>query len=289
MRGGIIVDLVQLKYFMVVAKSGHLTNAAKMLNVAQPALSVSIARLEKEVGVPLFDRVGRNISLNAYGEIFLNYVEQSLESMDQAQKEIERYTAKMDNILTLGTVNRPLSGAMLATFKKLYPEGKIHQVSLDMNDIEDELKKENVDYVISSYMNTALGLVGEVFREERMVLAVPADHRFASKKWIKLSEAKDEKFVNLPKNTEYRRITDDMCRDAGFEAIVDTECYHCDMPQLVAMGIGIALVTEDVQGTFSIAAIRAVAISITKGSSRCTTSAHLTASIMTLMSVLANL
>ena len=239
------MDLVQLNYFMVVAKSGHLTNAAKMLNVAQPALSVSIARLEKEVGVPLFDRVGRNISLNAYGEIFLNYVEQSLNTMKQAQLEIEKYSARMNNILTLGTVNRPLSGVMLATFKKLCPDCKIHQTSLDMNTIETELRKENVDYVISSYLPQGLGLVGEVFREEPMMLAVPLEHRFASREWIKLSEAKDEKFVNLPETTEYRRVTDDMCRDSGFEANVETECYHCDMPGLVALGAGVALVTAE--------------------------------------------
>ena len=78
------MDLVQLKYFVAVAEAGHLTNAAKKLNVAQPALSVSLARLEKEVGVPLFDRVGRNISLNKFGEIYLEYAEQALDRIRKA-------------------------------------------------------------------------------------------------------------------------------------------------------------------------------------------------------------
>ena len=78
------MDLVQLEYFKAVAESGHLTNAAKKLNVAQPALSVSISRLESEVGVPLFDRVGRGIYLNKCGEIYLEHVEQALNIMKKA-------------------------------------------------------------------------------------------------------------------------------------------------------------------------------------------------------------
>ena len=85
------MDLVQLKYFVVVAEAGHLTNAAKKLNIAQPALSVSIARLEKEVGAPLFDRVGRNIYLNHCGEIFLERAQQALDIMSRAQQEITAY------------------------------------------------------------------------------------------------------------------------------------------------------------------------------------------------------
>ena len=72
--GGIRMELLQLLYFQVVAQEEHIPRAANTLHVSQPALSKTIKRLEDELGVPLFTRVGKTIRLNANGEIFLRYV-----------------------------------------------------------------------------------------------------------------------------------------------------------------------------------------------------------------------
>lgn len=240
------MDIVQLRYFVTVAKSGHLTNAAKKLNVAQSALSVSIGRLEREVGVPLFDRVGRNIYLNQCGEIYLEYAEQALDILQQAQREVDVYCGKNEKILNVGIVSKPLSGKALAGFMEQYPGYKICMKKIRLENVEEELKKGNVDYVISSsgQLNSKPGLVGEVIREERMMLAVSADHPLAEREWISLREARGEAFINRPKAYEHRTDTDEMCLDSGFEANVTIECFPCETLELVAAGTGVALVTE---------------------------------------------
>lgn len=239
------MDLVQLEYFKAVAEAGHLTNAARKLNVAQPALSVSIARLENEVGVPLFDRVGRGIYLNKCGEIYLEYVEQALSIMKKAQGEVDTYCEKLENVMTLGVVSKPFSQMMLMKFKSRFPACSIRQIDLSAADVEAELSKNEVDYVITARLSSSPGIVGEEIRRERMVLVVPAAHPLADRSWIHLREARGEKFINLPKEYEYRKITDQMCQDAGFTADVAMECFHCHMVELVSAGHGVALMTQE--------------------------------------------
>lgn len=239
------MDLVQLEYFKAVAESGHLTNAAKKLNVAQPALSVSISRLESEVGVPLFDRVGRGIYLNKCGEIYLDYVNQVLDTMERAQHAVTAYCERQENILNLGIVSKPFSQMVLMRFKENFPNSRIRQIDIMPDGVEEELMKEDVDYVLGSQLCQAPGIVGELLLEESMCLAVPAGHPLAEREWIRLQDAAEETFINLPQEYEYRIITDEMCRDAGFEQKVETECFHCHMVEMVAAGAGVALLSED--------------------------------------------
>ena len=80
----------QLEYFQTVARMQNMTSAARAMNITQPALSRSIARLESELNVPLFERKGRSIVLNRYGELFLIRVERMMEEYQAGRREIEQ-------------------------------------------------------------------------------------------------------------------------------------------------------------------------------------------------------
>ena len=82
------MDLLQLRYFQAVARHQHVSRAAAELRVAQPALSRAIARLEAELGVPLFDRRGRRVRLNRFGAMFLARAGRALDELDQGQREL---------------------------------------------------------------------------------------------------------------------------------------------------------------------------------------------------------
>ena len=98
------MDLLQLHYFRTVARLQHMTMAAEVLNVAQPALSKTIARLERELGVPLFDRQGRRIRLNRYGEAFLDKVDRALNLLEQAKQEVADMAGAEKGTIHLATV-----------------------------------------------------------------------------------------------------------------------------------------------------------------------------------------
>jgi len=80
------MELQQLKYFKTVAQIGKISEAAEALFISAPALSTSISRLEKELGMNLFDRSSNRIVLNAQGQIFLKYVNQVFASLDSAKQ-----------------------------------------------------------------------------------------------------------------------------------------------------------------------------------------------------------
>lgn len=82
------MELLQLHYFQTVARMEHMTKAAKELRIAQPALSKTIARLEEDLGVPLFDRQSRQIKLNSFGKAFLKSVDTALSALEEGRREV---------------------------------------------------------------------------------------------------------------------------------------------------------------------------------------------------------
>jgi LysR family transcriptional activator of glutamate synthase operon len=95
------MDLVLLHYFQIVAQENHLTRASQKLNIAQPALSTAIARLERDLGVQLFNRIGRQIILNEYGQLLLDHVDVILNNWDVVQNKIEQRQRETGDISSL--------------------------------------------------------------------------------------------------------------------------------------------------------------------------------------------
>ncbi len=114
----------QLEYFQTLAQMQHVTKAAKSLSITQPALSRSIARLENHLGVPLFDRHGRSITLNQYGHIFLRRVQAMMKEYTEGKEEIQALLKPDQGEVSLGflhTLGTTLVPDLIGSFQQEYP------------------------------------------------------------------------------------------------------------------------------------------------------------------------
>ncbi len=118
------MEFRHLRYFLAVADALHFTKAAQGLPVSQPALSAQIKQLEQEVGVPLFDRVGRSVQLTRAGAIFREHARRALREMELAQVAIAEEEGLQRGTLTVGvvqTVNAYLIPEIVSRFSTLHP------------------------------------------------------------------------------------------------------------------------------------------------------------------------
>lgn len=115
------MELQQLKYFKAVAKIGKISDAAEALFVSAPALSTSISRLEKELGVQLFDRTNNRIRLNAQGQIFLKYTNQIFSSLDNAKEELAQSMLRAGPHISIVSVNSGMWTNCITAFTSRFP------------------------------------------------------------------------------------------------------------------------------------------------------------------------
>ena len=123
------MELQQLKYFKTVAEKGTVSAAAEALFLSTPALSTSISRLEKELGMPLFDRTGNRIRLNPQGAIFLRHVDRIFDELAEAKEELSQSLSQAQHI-SMATVSSPQWVDLISAFTQEHPGLPISCASL---------------------------------------------------------------------------------------------------------------------------------------------------------------
>ena len=98
------MTLQQLHYFRVLARVQHYTKAADILHIAQPSLSYSISQLESELSIKLFEKQGKQVRLSYPGEKFLEYVEKSLEILEDGTHDAKTLSDTEKGEVTLGYI-----------------------------------------------------------------------------------------------------------------------------------------------------------------------------------------
>ena len=140
------MEIRQLRYFIEVAEREHISEAAIHLHVAQSAVSRQIANLEDELGVELFERVGRNVKLTQIGKIFSEHSISALQAIDYAKKQIDEYLDPDKGTIKIGFPTS-LAGHLLPTvisaFKKDYPNVAFQLRQGSYNYLIDAVKKGN--------------------------------------------------------------------------------------------------------------------------------------------------
>ncbi|WP_219835009.1 LysR family transcriptional regulator [Paenibacillus sp. R14(2021)] len=235
------MEFLQLKYFQAVARLEHMTKAAKELNVSQPSLSNSIHRLEQKLGVPLFERQGRQIRLNAFGRAYLNRVERAFRELESGERELMDMAGLERGIVSISVTLPYVLPTLLQEFLTLHPHVQIVQRQLgSFQEIKNDLENAAIDFCISGNPISGPNLEWQTLAEEELCLTVPKDHHLASRASIDLAEAANEPFISLSSRSNFRQITDGFCRQAGFEPHVAFELEEVSAIQtLVEMGLGI--------------------------------------------------
>lgn len=232
----------KLRYFRTVAKLEHMTLAAKELNIAQPALSKMIGMLEEELGVPLFDRQGRRIRLNAYGRTFLDYVETALQALEEGKTRIADMAGMERGAIHLATVTMKRFAGLLGAFRASHPEVTIRVTQTTSEQMAEVLQSGNVDFGYTPSPVDDPAVADSPLLDEELYLAVPPEHPFAERNAIDLREAADEPFVSLKEGYHFRFLTDELCRRAGFEPNIACEVDDSSSARsLVRAGLGVAL------------------------------------------------
>lgn len=240
------MDFLQLKYFQKIARLNHLTRAAQELHITQPSLSQTIAKLEKDLGVPLFDRQARQIRLNRYGEVFLEKVDAALKLLEEGQREIVDMAGLERGTVSIDTTFLPLFSDMINVFRSSYPDVRfrISQVSTKERQ-EQLLENGELDFCISCKPIKRNGIRNLPILTEEIVLAVPYTHRFANRQSIKLSEVATEPFIHFKKGHSFREDTDELCQKSGFTPNIVCETDDSKtLIELVKSGIGVSFWLE---------------------------------------------
>lgn len=227
------MELLQLRYFQVVARKQHMTKASECLNISQSSLSKTIASLEKELGVKLFDRKCKCIELNEFGKIFLKRIDDALLSIETGKMELnESISSKQYEIKLLVLSATLLVADVLEEFYSKYPNVKFNiskSFSTDEN-IND------YDFIITSSYNKLDSNCVVTLLEEEIFLGCSKKHHLAEFDEISLNDTKDEMYVSLCKNKDLRKITDIICSKVDFQPnfILESEDFNALCPLIKA-------------------------------------------------------
>src|SRR4051812_47379508 len=214
------MELRQLHYFVEVAEREHVSEAAQHLHVAQSAISRQIANLEAELGVPLFEREGRNIKLTPIGKIFLNHTRTAIKAIDYAKRQVDEYLDPEKGSIKIGfptSLASHLLPTVISAFKEKYPNVSFH------------LRQGSYKFLIESVINRDIDLAflgpvplnipeveGTILFSESIFALLPISHPLATQKSILLNELRNDEFVLFPKGYILQEIAVDACKQAGF-------------------------------------------------------------------------
>jgi DNA-binding transcriptional LysR family regulator len=237
-----MMELNALKQFLVVARLEHLSRAADELHIAQPSLSRSIARLERELGTPLFDRSGR-LRLNDAGKLFRDHVERSLGELEAGRRAVAEATSEGLGTVRLASETFLTLTGPLAAYKRAHPSIEIELHWSLAEDMARRLRAQDVDLCVASQPIHAEGLESMQLFDEAVGVGTPLDHPLAGRTSVSIDELADQPFVTARKGHWLRRLLDRLfaARHHTPKIICESD-EHSAIADLISAGLGIGLV-----------------------------------------------
>ena len=193
------MEFRHLRYFIAVAEEGSLTNAAEnRLHTAQPSLSRQIRDLEREVGVTLLERGARGTELTTAGRVFLDHARLALLQVETAGEAARRAAQPEKASFVVGFLTGHEMIWLPETLRILREEDPDSEITLSSQpspELAGALMRGKVDVAFLRREAQAPGLAFKFLVKEPLVVVLPAGHRLAARKEIRLQEIADETYI----------------------------------------------------------------------------------------------
>lgn len=241
------MELRQLRYLVALAEERNFTRAANREHIAQPALSQQIRRLEDELGLALFERTTRRVSLTQAGELLLSRARRILAEADASRADLEALRGVLAGHVAIGAMHTmgPIDVALaLALFHRRHPGVELTVLEESSEDLAEMLRNDELDLAFLSVTERieSHGLGLQQLISEELVAVLPPEHRLARRRRVRMAELADDEFISYRTGSRLRELLVHAGAHAGFEPRVKLESNESGrIRRLVSRGMGVAI------------------------------------------------
>src|SRR3954451_13313291 len=261
------MELRHLRYFVAVAEELHFRRAAERLHVAQPAVSEQVRKLEEELGVRLFDRTQRSVSMTDAGSALLEEARRVLNQADIAVTAARNARDRATTRLRIGHIADSLPASVGRAMQLLGASAPLVQVSLETGGstrLIEEVRAQRLDAAVVGLPAPTSGLRATAAGPESVVAAVPVPHPHGLQPEVSIERLAPERLFVLPADTNpsFHNAVISICRDAGlsptFVEVAEARIEHVLLA--VAPGAGLALLPQSAAERHAAPGVRFVAL-----------------------------
>ena len=240
------VTLRQLKVFEAVARHCSYTRAAAEMHLTQPAVSMQIKQLEGNLGIALFEKLGKKTYLTEAGREFYGYSRSIAQQLDEAEEILEgiKGLTRGKLVISVASTANYFATRLLAAFVKAHPGVTTVLDVTNRRRLLEQLENNDTDLVIMGQPPGNMDLTTEAFMDNPLVVIAPPDHPLAQEKQFAIDRLKDETFVVRELGSGTRIAMERFFADKGVALTTGMEMTSNEaIKQAVEAGLGLGIVS----------------------------------------------
>ncbi len=216
------MDLYQLDCFRTVARMEHISNAAVVLHITQPALSKIISRVEDYAGAPLFDRVKGKIRLNESGKVFLGTLDEMFDLLDKSKRQVSELNTVDHNKIRLASSCDSILFMLAERFFSEHPDIRMWYSVLPLEKIQEGFMRGALDFALTTYPIQEKGIEWEPICSEEILMLCGDTSPFYGKKMVSFPQLQGTEIM-CETQGEIRSKIFSCCEMAGYSPNVMLE------------------------------------------------------------------
>jgi len=242
------MELRQLEYFQMASRLKNITRAAERLRVSQPNITVAVKKLEAELGIQLFDRSQKQLSLTPEGAVFLNRIELALRNIQDAVVEVNDYKQLQKGTIKIGIpsmIGAYLFPKIFSSFQRRYSHLDIYLYEEGSMAIREQLERDELDFGIVIISGASQNLQLLPMSTNQILACVPLQSPLAEKSALEISDLSDIDLIMLKEGSYLRNLVLQKLKTANIDPNIVLESNQIEtIKGLVASDVGAAFLLD---------------------------------------------